>query len=258
MAFAATWLALREPADRAARDHTLLSQAIHAAGPSPVVLDLGCGTGSTVRTLTPLLPETTRWRLVDNDQELLDIAAAEAPSSTVHLLNILDIQSLPLDGVTLVTCSALLDLVTESWLRELATALSVPFYAALSYNGIMRWEPELPEDQTITEAFNEHQRRDKGLGPALGPDSAARTVEVFESAGWLTALAPSDWSLGPESETLHIALVEGIGQAASEAGEPGAEDWTRQRVAAANHSDCHIGHSDILVTPPSEDSDEPR
>lgn len=98
MAFASKWLALREPADRAARDETLLNKAITAAGPTPVVLDLGCGTGSTVRTLSPLLPDSTTWRLVDNDQELLDIAASNLPWSTVHLLDIRDTRSLPLDG----------------------------------------------------------------------------------------------------------------------------------------------------------------
>ena len=254
MAFAATWLALREPEDKAARDQTLLGQAVQAAGPSPVVLDLGCGTGSTVRTLRPLLPETTEWRLVDNDQELLDIAASAVPSSSVHLLDILDTASLPLDGVTLVTCSALLDLVTESWLRELAASLRVPFYAALSYDGFMKWEPELPLDHAVTEAFNRHQRRDKGLGPALGPDSSARTTAVFESLGWRTEVATSNWQLGPDSEALQVALVEGIGQAASEAGEAGATEWVEQRVAAAPHSACVIGHADILATPPPEDS----
>lgn len=254
MAFAAKWLALREPADQAARDQGLLNQAIQAAGPSPVVLDLGCGTGSTVRTLRPLLPESTKWRLVDNDRELLEIAAKEAPSSSVHLLDILDTESLPLDDVTLVTCSALLDLVTESWLQQLVDKLTVPFYAALSYNGTMRWEPELAMDHAVTEAFNRHQRRDKGLGPALGPDSAARTATVFESAGWSTWMAPSNWVLGPDSEALHVALVEGIGQAASEAGEQGAEEWTSERVSTAPHSACVIGHADILAIPPSEDS----
>lgn len=254
MAFAATWLALREPADRAARDETLLKKAVAAAGTAPVILDLGCGTGSTVRTLSPLLPENTEWRLVDNDQELLDIAASDVPSSTTHLLDIRDIDSLPLDGVTLVTCSALLDLVTESWVRGLAETLTVPFYAALSYNGTMRWEPELPLDHAVTSAFNRHQRRDKGIGPALGPDSPAKTIEVFHAVGWNAEIAPSNWVLGPDGQALHTALVEGISQAAADAGEPKAAEWAEKRVPAAAHSACVIGHADILATPPHEDS----
>ena len=48
MAFSAEWLALREPADRAARDAGLLRRAAAAAGPAPVIMDLGCGSGATV------------------------------------------------------------------------------------------------------------------------------------------------------------------------------------------------------------------
>lgn len=51
MGFAPQWLALREPADRAARDTALLARAAHLAGPAPVIVDLGAGTGASVRAL---------------------------------------------------------------------------------------------------------------------------------------------------------------------------------------------------------------
>ncbi|WP_370582807.1 methyltransferase domain-containing protein [Paracoccus sp. NBH48] len=56
-----------------------MAQAAVLAGPDPVVLDLGCGTGSTLRTLGPHLPDNARWHLVDNDPALLERAATEAP-----------------------------------------------------------------------------------------------------------------------------------------------------------------------------------
>ncbi len=251
MAFAADWLALREPADRAARDQNLLEQAIALAGPAPVIVDLGCGTGSTVRTLAPLLPARTTWRLVDNDRALLDIAASDAgPSATLHLLDITDVHRLPLDGATLVTCSALLDLVTEEWLRELARTLTVPFYAALSYNGMMRWIPAREGDESVTQAFNGHQRQDKGLGPALGPTSADTAAQVFEDAGFRVLSAESIWSLESTEAPLQRALVEGIGQAAEERGDEDVLSWTTHRIAAAEQTQCLIGHTDILVIPP--------
>ena len=46
MGFSADWLALREPADHAARDGDLLAAAAQVAG--AVIVDLGCGTGSTL------------------------------------------------------------------------------------------------------------------------------------------------------------------------------------------------------------------
>jgi hypothetical protein len=81
-----------------------------------------------------------------------------------------------LDGpLDLVATSALLDLVSYSWLKRLAIEVAVrglPFYAALSYNGQVTFEPSDPLDAPITAAVSNHQRRDKGLGPALGPDAA--------------------------------------------------------------------------------------
>lgn len=252
--FSADWLTLREPADQAARDHTLLQHALELAGANPVLMDLGCGTGSTVRTLAPALPGTTIWRLVDNDPMLLERALESAgEGSTGHLVDIDQLESLPLEGVTLVTASALLDLVTEEWLGRLSQILKVPFYAALSYNGEMRWDPVDPRDQAVTEAFNRHQRQDKGLGPALGPTSVEKTIEVFEAAGFIVLHGDSPWQLAPGFSELQQALVAGIAQAASEAaGEPGemtAQAWGETRVAQAAQTQCVIGHGDLLIIP---------
>ncbi|MFU8825803.1 MAG: class I SAM-dependent methyltransferase, partial [Yoonia sp.] len=78
MGFSATWLALREPADHAARDDALLTAAADAAGPSPVIVDLGSGTGSTLRAFAPVLNNAAAWRLVDSDPVLLAQAASSA------------------------------------------------------------------------------------------------------------------------------------------------------------------------------------
>jgi len=250
--FSADWLTLREPADQAARDHSLLLRALQLAGPHPVLMDLGCGTGSTVRTLAPALPHTASWWLVDNDPMLLERALESAGErSTGHLVDIDQLESLPLEDVTLVTASALLDLVTEEWLVRLAQSLKVPFYAALSYNGQMHWDPADPRDQAVTEAFNRHQRQDKGLGPALGPTSVKKTIQVFEAAGCTVLHGESPWQLGPESTELQHALVAGIAQAASEAGENTAHAWGETRVAQAAGTQCVIGHGDLLIIPPA-------
>ena len=129
MGFSADWLALREPSDHAARDTALLRRAVNEAGAKPVILDLGCGTGSTVRALDALLPKNRQWRLVDNDLGLLQLAGkAAGDSATLHQLDLDDIDSLPLAGVTLVTASALIDLVSRQWLAKLASSLSVPVF----------------------------------------------------------------------------------------------------------------------------------
>ncbi|MGP9806313.1 methyltransferase domain-containing protein [Paracoccus sp. NSM] len=261
MGFSAAWLALREPADRAARDAGLLARAAAIAGPRPVILDLGCGTGSTLRAMTPHLPAETLWRLADLDAGLLALAAAEAPGRvTTHRLDLRDLNALPLDGATLVTASALLDLMPAPWIEALAAhllAARLPFYAVLSYDGVMEWQPPLPGDAAITRAFNDHQRRDKGLGPALGPTAASRAPEIFAAAGFSVTTGDSPWRIGPDQQDLHSALIEGIATAAAEQGAAGAADWAARRVPLAASERCVIGHGDMLAVPPGATHPEP-
>jgi hypothetical protein len=250
LSFSADWLALREPADRAARDSSLLKKAAAAAGEMPVILDLGSGTGSTMRALSPFLPPSAKWRLVDNDQELLDKAAASSSGSTsLHCLNLLDLEQLPMQNLTLITGSALLDLVSRNWLIELAKLIQVPAYFALSYDGVMSWNPAHELDSSVTKAFNRHQRTDKGFGQALGPDAAGAAEEIFTEAGFEVISASSPWQLGPSEQQLQEELVAGIAQAASEAGESEAGNWRAHRLATTRESVCTIGHRDILALP---------
>lgn len=249
MGFAAEWLAMREPADHQARDKDLLRRAADVAGPKPVILDLGCGTGSTIRALTPYLPREVSWRLVDNDADLLKIAGEEAKQDAIlHLLNIENLDELPIDGATLVTASALLDLVTERWLSEFLDGISVPVYFALTYDGQMSWSPEDSRDAEITAAFNAHQQTDKGMGPALGPKASEVTVKILEDAGFEVFTADSPWILSPEHKNLQQELVSGIAQAASDVGNLNADSWAIHRNSTSG-SECRVGHKDILAIP---------
>mgnify|MGYP000259130872 CR=1 FL=1 len=246
MSFSADWLALREPADRAARDPALLARAAAAAGAAPLVVDLGCGTGATARAMAGHLPGA-RWRLVDADADLLARAAA-ATGGDAHRLDLADLGALPLAGADLVTASALLDLMPAPWVEALAdrlAALRLPFYAALSYDGVMEWSPPHPADAAVTRAFNRHQRTDKGLGPALGPDAAATMAAALCRRGMHVTLAPSPWRLGPAEAALQADLLDGIAAAAREAGCAEAAEWRAARGADA----CVIGHADLLALP---------
>jgi trans-aconitate methyltransferase len=78
--FAAEWLALREPYDARARNPAIGDAATGwVIDLDPVtIVDLACGTGSTLRALSPHLPARQTWRLVDNDLSLLARAADSA------------------------------------------------------------------------------------------------------------------------------------------------------------------------------------
>lgn len=254
MGFSATWLALREPADHAARDDGLLAAAAAAAGPSPVIVDLGSGTGSTLRAFAPVLQRAAAWRLVDSDPALLAQAAASAgPDVALHELDLRRLDALPLQGASLVTASALLDLCSRDWLVSLATRLkeqSVAFYAALNYDGVMHWSVPDADDAEITAAFNRHQRTDKGFGPALGPDCAQIAAAVFAQAGFTVTEADSPWVLGRGEAGLQRQLCDGIAGAAAEIGVTGAHQWAARRHALVEGGQCHIGHRDLLALPP--------
>lgn len=253
MGFSASWLSLREPADHAARDAGLLQAAVRAAGQSPLIVDLGSGTGSTIRAFAPHQTQAAAWRLVDHDPALLAHAASAAQGAvTTHQVDLRDLDSVPLEGATLVTASALLDLCARDWVSRLADRLAargLPFYAALNYDGVMQWTPADAADGAVTDAFNRHQRGDKGFGPALGPDAADAIAEVFQAAGFTVSRADSPWRLGPSEADLQRALLTGIATAATEAGAD-AEQWLQTRLDALGAARCHIGHVDILALPP--------
>jgi SAM-dependent methyltransferase len=256
MSFSASWLALREPADHAARDAVLLQAAGHAAGADPVILDLGSGTGSTLRAFAKVLPDGARWRLVDSDAALLDVAARSAgPDVALHRLDLRNLDQLPLAGAGLVTASALLDLCSADWVTRLARMLlahDLPFYAALNYDGQMQWTPQDAQDAAVTAAFNAHQRGDKGFGPALGPDCATRAAAIFADLGFTVSEAESPWMIGPDQADLQAALNDGIAAAALETGLAQACDWGALRQTTASTGQTRIGHRDFLALPPAK------
>lgn len=250
--FAPDWLALREPVDHAARDATLLARAGAGLVPKARVLDIGCGTGSTARAFEAAGCHDLRWQFFDQDSALLQIAAAQVSDADCLVGDIADVERLPMEGADLLTASALFDLMSETWITALilrAERFSLPIYAALSYNGVMHWQPSDPKDAEITEAFNAHQRRDKGSGPALGPDAAARFAQLATARGWQVAMADSDWQLGPEHALLQQTLVAGIAEAADEGGAQDALAWGERRGADAATSRAVIGHIDVLAIP---------
>ena len=154
--FSADWLTLREPYDLRARSREVIAAvaASVAALPSVHVVDLACGTGATVRALTAHLPSRQVWRLADNDLGLLGRANAMALADSVKVTAVpLDLNrdlEAALDGaIDLVTTSAFLDLVSKDWLDRLTTeiaARSIPFYAALTYDGRVDISPDDPAD----------------------------------------------------------------------------------------------------------------
>jgi SAM-dependent methyltransferase len=263
--FSAEWLALREPYDGRARNRDVLDAVAAvavAAGDAVGVVDLGCGIGSTLRAIAPRLPARQDWRLVDNDLSLLARAAAGKKMPGVAVTRIpvdltRDLEA-ALDGpVNLVTASALLDLVSADWLERLVVEIAarrLPFYAALTYDGRVTFDPADPLDAAVITAVNLHQQTDKGFGPALGPRAAEAAIAQFETAGYAVVHGRSDWRLSPRDNEIQRDMLAGWAGAAREIGAlslPDAAAWlTRRRdLLATGRSTITVGHVDFFARP---------
>ncbi len=259
--FSAAWLAMRERYDRAARNAAVLDAVAgaFASASAVTVTDLGCGTGATMRAIASRLPAHQRWRLVDNDNFLLDAARKATPAEASVRTVVFDLAGpieQALDDCDLVATSALLDLVSAAWLDRLVASLvrlSRPFYAALSYDGAVTLMPDTRHDAVVTAAVNRHQRTDKGFGPALGPEAARTAPARFRDAGFAVLEGRSDWRFGPDDREIQMAIFDGWAGVAREivVNPSTLEEWLgeRRNHVTAGRSHLQVGHIDFFATP---------
>jgi hypothetical protein len=262
--FTAEWLALREPADHRARSARLAREiARRLMGRPPLhVVDLGSGTGSNLRYLTRRLPPVQHWRMIDRDPALL--ARIGKPTmwaivASVHLqprdLADLDANADLFKAVSLVTASALLDLVSAAWIDALAKRCLSSRAAslfALTYDGRIACTPADRDDEMVRDLVNRHQRSDKGFGPALGPGAADVAQQAFTSRGFTVERDGSDWTLDNGDAELQRQLIDGWAAAASAmqpADAAAIEAWRQRRLAhvAAARSVIVVGHEDLAA-----------
>ena len=255
--FSLDWLALREVADHAARDRALLQAAnLAAAERMGSVVDLGAGSGSTVRACSlavPIIPED-RFLLLDHDADLLAAAVARHGGVQVRQQDLSDISALPLASAAMVTASALFDLMSAQWISGLVAALHSPLYAALNYDGTTEWSPGHPLDAAVLSAFNHHQTSDKGTGAALGPGAISYLVAALHARGFAIEMAASPWQLGPSQAALAIQLIDGIASAVAETGylsPTDLADWRAYRLKHVTDGQVIVGHQDIFAVPPN-------
>ncbi|WP_206171436.1 class I SAM-dependent methyltransferase [Thiorhodococcus mannitoliphagus] len=288
-AFSAAWLALREPADHAARSPALTRKLADWAKRKARlrIRDLGAGTGSNLRYLAPRLAVDQEWSLIDHDPLLLarlpEVLAAWAARRGYPAKPVAGGMQLQINGVEvgvswtqaelsalsrddfsvdvdLVTASALLDLVSLDWIQALSRRCRDQDCAALlalTYDGRIHWTPTLPGDALVRDLLNRHQRQDKGLGVALGPEGAMAAASCFAALGLSAALENSDWQLGTDACDLQAAIARGWAEAAIEmdpAANHSIRPWLESRLERlrSGASRLSVGHRDLLVLPSAD------
>lgn len=260
--FDKNWLELREPADRAARSGSLLlavSDHFASLPPPHRIIDIGCGTGSTYRMLSPVLPGA-EWKLLDYEQTLLNEAERQIGASDnveCHCQDLNTLDETLFDGAALVTASALFDLCSADFCDRFVDLLArrkIGLYAALNYDGIMDWSVDHPLDGQVVADFNRHQQSDKGFGPALGPDASDHLAVLCQAKGFTVETDTSPWRLGPETARLQNEFLLGIRRPIEEMGNISSSDFERWLDFRLSHisvegSVCTVGHTDFLALP---------
>jgi hypothetical protein len=268
------WLGLREAADAAGRASDLvhLLRRHLPAGSRAVIHDLGCGTGSMGRWLAPRLTWTQHWIMYDRDADLLAAAAADLPGVSgvaavsddaaritveARQCDITRLDPVDLAGASLITASALLDLMTADELERFVTSCAdagCPALVTISVIGRVDLTPADPLDDRIAGAFNAHQRRTAGGRRLLGPDAVDAAVEKFTRLGANVEVRPSPWRLGTAQAARAAEWFTGwVGAACEQRPEltGAAAAYARRRLAeaTAGRLSVTVHHHDLLPWP---------
>lgn len=237
------WLALREPLDHATRSARLEELLVPALAGRPAlrIVDLGAGSGSTLRHLAPRLAELgvdaeQHWLLVDHDEELLQRAlATPVPAATsvrTARADLGDPDALRsvLSGADLVVGSALLDVLPATVADTLLDGLSAlaprpAVLFVLTVTGGATTEPLAPD---AAAGFDADQR-----SHGLGPDAVEFCAAGFAARGWTVEREPTPWRL---------------------ADSPLLQEWARGWFGAAGIeapavTSAVVPHEDLLVLP---------
>ena len=254
------WLRLREPADAAARSAELAERlGRHLDLVTPLEIhDLGGGSGAMGRWLAPRLGGPQHWVVHDRDADLLELAVAGAPGPAADGAPVTvaarrsDVTRLTRDelaGASLVTASALLDVLTADELARMLVACGgCPVLLALTVVGRVTLTPEEPLDALMGAAFNAHQRR----GGLLGPDAVPAAVDALRGSVAEVPVRPSPWRLDGAHAGLVAEWLGGWVAAACEqepalAEEAGAYRDRRLAQATAGELEVIVEHADLLV-----------
>jgi hypothetical protein len=261
------WLALREPEDAATRSRDLALAAADLLPQGPIVVhDLGSGTGSMMRWLAPLLPGPQEWILHDWNAELIERAVNGKPpvdrdgaaiSVRSRTGNLADLRPTDLVGASLVTASALLDVLTSREIHAIVNACvgaRCPALLALSVTGDVRLNPRDELDDDFKDAFNAHQLRDSNTRQQLGRYGAPIARGLFAEAGWHVRQSTTVWRLDEQRPGLLSEWLGGWVEAALEQ-DPGlrfkAKRYRQLRDGQMDRRElsAQIRHVDLLVWP---------
>jgi hypothetical protein len=220
------------------------------------IIDLGAGTGANQRWLAPRLPFRQRWIHLDHDP--IVSRSLPLPDDTMIINESVEALTQLLEASAghrrLVTCSALLDVLTTAQLDAVCRAVidnQVPSLFSLTVNGTLGVVPSDPDDQPLLDAFNDHQRR----GGRAGPEATSLASNRLRAAGFRVLCEETPWQLTVSSSQAFVdqVLQERLNAAVAQEPilAPAAVAWLESRRVqlALGVLRIELGHCDILTLP---------
>lgn len=261
------WLAVREAEDSRARSQDLARSVRSLLPDGPITVhDLGSGTGSMMRWLAPLLPGPQTWVLHDWNASLTERALdgelprdlLDAPISVRSRIGELArLEGADLEGASLVTASALLDVLTAPEAHAIVDACIEVGAAALfslSVTGEVELRPWDARDKLYEAAFNGHQRREVHGRRLLGRYGGPIVRGLFGRARWNVRTARTSWRLDNREPQLLADWFDGWVDAAEEQRPELRDECAGYRELRRGQLDrgelsAVVHHLDLLVWP---------
>lgn len=253
------YLEAKRSLDNRSLSRRVRDRLLAAVSAEPRVLDIGCGTGTTVPRLLEWGIDTGTYRGVDSDPGVIDFARTVRPAAlrqagrsvierdrgcTVGDLSVTyDVGDAlatltDADDVDLVVAQAFADLVpVEELLDGIESALAPGglAYFPITFDGGTIFQPDHPADRAVEDAYHAAIDADPGRDVHAGRHLAEA---CGRRDGDLLAMGSSDWILRPTANEYHAdegyflaSILDFIEEALSERPVEGAADWlaTRRR-----------------------------
>ncbi|MDZ8261028.1 hypothetical protein [Nostoc sp. ChiQUE01b] len=245
------------------------------------ILDLGAGTGANCRYYFSKISQEQEWFLVEQNQELLEIAfdrlivwaqengyESQLQNSilvlknqfhqiTIHKIvgSILDLENLiDLNTFDLAIANAVFDLFSENQFQTLLECLKkyqLPLLATINYTG-MNFIPQTDNDSCFIKYYHQHMQRHQYFGRGMGPNCGSSMWEAMNRIGMKVLQGESSWKISNNDPVL-IELIlgfmeESIPEIIEEATlQDELNTWLlkKQEMIAQNKLSCNVAHLDF-------------
>ncbi|MEH2339876.1 class I SAM-dependent methyltransferase [Nostoc sp.] len=279
----AQWLELRISYDAKARNLNVETscQEYLKRHKKLKIVDFGAGTGANCRYYFSKISHEQEWFLVEQNQELLEIAfdrlivwaqengyesqlqnsrlvlTNQVHKITIHRIvgSILDLENLiDLNTFDLAVANAVFDLFSEKQFQTLLECLKkyhLPMLATINYTG-MNFIPQSEKDSDFIKYYHHHMQRHQDFGRGMGPECGSFMWEAIKGIGMKVLQGESPWEIS-NSDPVFLEFIlgfmeESIPEIIEEATlQDKLNTWLleKQQMMSQKKLSCSVAHQDF-------------